>query len=741
MPDLLPSIAQVVFSLSLDRDFDYLIPPHLLGRVRVGSRVRVPFRNSERSGFVVAIKPHSDFPPEQLKAIGAIEDSHGQIPDNLIWLAGWIADYYCCPREHAVRAMLPAVVRSGEMKHKQALFVSLTPKATQPSEELAKFSEQRKAIIAYLQREGARPLAELIAAGVGTAAVIAKLCETGWLQKDLRVVERDPFMDDVLVPDAPKKLTPDQSKALDAISQALDGPGGQVILLHGVTASGKTEVYLQAIAHCLELGRDAIVLVPEISLTPQTCERFRRRFGNLVSVLHSGLSDGERFDEWTRINDGRSRIAVGARSALFAPLAHLGLIVVDEEHEASYKQDESPRYNARDMAVVRGKHENATILLGSATPSFESYYNCEIGKYRLIELLRRVEVRPMPTVELVDMAQEASVTGKPQIFSRRLKDLIYDRLHKAEQTILFLNRRGFATQLMCSKCGYVATCENCSLSYTYHKQAGLLTCHLCGAERRAPASCPNCGDPEIRFSGFGTEKIETITQALFPKARIARMDADTMTTKDAYKRVLEQFRSGKFDILIGTQMIAKGLDFPKVTLVGVIQADIGLHVPDFRSAERTFQLITQVAGRAGRGDFPGLVVVQTYTPYHSALQCAVQHDFKAFYAEEQPARKMLDFPPVSHLVIVHVKSQDEQAAADAAQTFLDEAKPLLEETTQVIGPMPAPLAKVQTFFRFQILYRGGNIIRLVRALRPIILNRKWPQKVHVYADVDPRNLL
>ena len=268
MPDLLPSIAQVVFSLSLDRDFDYLIPPHLLGRVRVGSRVRVPFRNSERSGFVVALKPHSDFPPEQLKAIGAIEDSHGQIPDNLIWLAGWIADDYCCPREHAVRAMLPAVVRSGEMKHKQALFVSLTPKATQPSEELAKFSEQRKAIIAYLQREGARPLAELIAAGVGTAAVIAKLCEIGWLQKDLRVVERDPFMDDVLVPDAPKKLTPDQSKALDAISQALDGPGGQVILLHGVTASGKTEVYLQAIAHCLELGRDAIVLVPEISLTP-----------------------------------------------------------------------------------------------------------------------------------------------------------------------------------------------------------------------------------------------------------------------------------------------------------------------------------------------------------------------------------------------------------------------------------------------------------------------------------------
>lgn len=735
-------IAQVIFSLSLDQEFDYLIPPHLAEQVRVGSRVRVSFGKGQgvRSGFVVALKSHSNY-HSTLKPILALESEREQIPENLVWLADWIADYYCCPREHAVTALLPAVVRTGEMKHKQALFLSLTLKGASGGEEFDGLTEKRKALLKYLQREGTCPLSEVVNMGLGSNQMISALCDGGWLTKELRVVQRDPFMDDILVPDTAKTLTPAQAKALAAINASQDSGESEVILLHGVTASGKTEVYLQAIAHCLERNKDAIVLVPEISLTPQTCERFRRRFGNLVSVLHSGLSDGERFDEWTRINEGRSRIVVGARSALFAPLRNVGLLVVDEEHETSYKQEESPRYHARDMAVVRGKHEGATVLLGSATPSLESYYNCERGRYKLVELLERVEVRPMPQVELIDMAEEASLSGKAQIFSKRLKDLLYDRLHKAEQSILFLNRRGFATQMMCSKCGYVAMCENCSVSYTYHKHSGQLSCHLCGAEKTAPTTCPTCGDPEIRFSGFGTEKIESIVQTIFPKAKIARMDADTMKTKDCYKRILEQFRAGKYDILIGTQMIAKGLDFPNVTLVGVIQADIGLHVPDFRSGERTFQLITQVAGRAGRGDSPGNVVVQTYTPYHSALQCAIKHDFKGFYDDEFPSRKMLDFPPVSHMVIFHFKSKDETLASSAAETFLEQSKQYLEEQTQVIGPMPAPLAKVQTFYRYQILYRGGNIWRLVRLLRPLALGTKWHKDVYVYADVDPRNLL
>ena len=733
------AIAKVIFDLSLDKDFDYSIPPHLEGKVRVGSRVRVSFRTSERSGFVVALKPRSDF--ADVKPILALESEREQIPDHLVWLAEWMADYYCCPKEHAVRTLLPAVVRTGEMKHKQALFVMLTMKGNaQEGAEFEALTDKRKEVLKYLRDSGPRPLTELLSVGLCNAQMVSKLCEDGWVEKELRVVERDPFMDDMIVPDRPKELTQDQSSVLKSINEAQDAGAGDVILLHGVTASGKTEVYLQAIAHCLELKKEAIVLVPEISLTPQTCERFRRRFGNLVSVLHSGLSDGERFDEWTRINEGRSRIAIGARSALFAPFRNLGLIVVDEEHEGSYKQDESPRYNARDMAVVRGKHEHATVLLGSATPSLESYYNCGIGKYRLLQLPNRVEVRPLPEVELIDMAQEASMTGKAQIFSRRLKELIQDRINQQQQTILFLNRRGFATQLMCSKCGYVAMCENCSIAYTYHKKEGMLKCHLCGEEKPAPTTCPNCGDPEIRFSGFGTEKIESITQALFPKARIARMDADTMTTKDCYRRILDQFRAGRFDILIGTQMIAKGLDFPNVTLVGVIQADIGLHVPDFRSGERTFQLITQVAGRAGRGDIPGNVIVQTYTPYHNALQCAIKHDYKGFYDEELPSRQLLDFPPCAHIVIFHFKSKEESLASQSAEQFLKEAKPFLEEKTQVIGPMPAPLARVQTFYRFQILFRGGNIWRLVRNLRQLALSPRWPKGVYVFADVDPRNL-
>ena len=732
-------IAQVVFSLSLDRDFDYLVPAELRGRVRVGSRVQVEFNTGERSGYVVAMKSHSDYWP--LKPIVALESEKEQIPESLVWLADWMADYYCCPKEHAVRTLLPAVVRSGEMKHKQALFVSLTLKAANQGAEFDKMSDKRKELIQYLRREGSRPLTELVNLNLASTAIISKMCEEGWLSKELRVVERDPFLDDVVQPDEPKKLTKDQQKALDVINASQDAEDSSVILLHGVTASGKTEVYLQAISRCLERGKEAIVLVPEISLTPQTCERFRRRFGNMVSVLHSGLSDGERFDEWTRINEGRSRIAVGARSALFAPFRNLGLIVVDEEHENSYKQDESPRYNARDMAVVRGKHEGATIVLGSATPSLESYYNCEQGRYKLVEMNERVDTKPLPSVELIDMGQEAAMAGKAQIFSNRLKELIFDRLQKAEQVILFLNRRGFATQMMCAKCGYVATCENCSVSYVYHKHAGMLSCHMCGAETPAPTVCPQCGDPEIRYSGFGTEKIETITHALFPKAKIARMDSDTMRTKDCYKKVLEEFRAGRINILIGTQMIAKGLDFPNVTLVGVVQADIGLHVPDFRSGERVFQLITQVAGRAGRGDTPGKVVVQTYTPDHFALRTAVRQDFHAFYEEEAPSRKMLDFPPCSHMVMIHFRSQEEALAAAAAEAFTEELKPQLEEKTQVIGPMPAPLSKVQKYFRYQLLLRGGNIRRLSRLLRSMIVVRKQPKNVVIYADVDPRNLL
>ena len=730
-------VAEVLFDLSLDHGFDYAVPPHLFGQVRPGMRVRVPLKDSVRTAYVVRMKESSDF--SNLKPILCLENEREQIPAPLIALGDWIADYYCCPREHTLRILLPAVVRSGEMKHKQVLFVSLTEKALEDPHCIGLTPRQKEVVLA-LRKHGAMPQQTLAEMAETSLAVITKLEEHGWVCREKRVVDRDPSMDDIVKQDKPRELTTEQAAALKEIVGAMDTGSPSVLLLHGVTASGKTEVYLQAIAHCLEQGKDAIVLVPEISLTPQTCDRFRQRFGNLVSVMHSALSQGERFDEWTRINEGRSRIAIGARSALFAPFRHLGLIVVDEEHEGTYKQDESPRYNARDIAVVRGKFEHATVLLGSATPSLESYYNCEVGKYKLIEMKERIDNRQMPVIEVVDMSSEISKTGKSQLFSTRLKDKITGRLSDGEQVILFLNRRGYATQLLCPQCGYVSMCPNCSVAHTYHRKESKLVCHLCGDERPAPQVCPQCGSDAIKYTGVGTEKIEALVAATFPMARVARMDSDTMTRKDAYRKVLDEFRRQKIDILIGTQMIAKGLDFPNVTLVGVLMADSGLHIPDFRSGERTFQLITQVAGRAGRGERPGLVIVQTFSPGHYVLQTAVRQDFKAFYDEEMYGRKMLEFPPFSHMLMIHFRSTDESALQSAAEEFAAKLKPLLNEDVKVIGPRPSPLEKIKTYFRFQMLLYGGNIREVTRIVRSLIVGTKPPKNVEIYADVDPRML-
>jgi primosomal protein N' (replication factor Y) len=730
----------VVFNLSLDKGFDYFIPEALLGQVRPGTRVKVNLRQSVRSGYVIAVKGQSEY--DDLRPILELESTRQQIPTPLLRLGDWLADYYCCPREHAVRVLLPAVVRSGAMTHKRVMYISLGLKSANPGAAgRAQLTPRREQVLQALRQHGAMPLQRLLEVTGVSAQTVTALCRDEWLHKEMQVVNRDPFQNDLVQPDSPRQLTAQQTAALDAINASLDRRDSQVFLLHGVTASGKTEVYLQTIRHCLELGREAIVLVPEISLTPQTCEHFRRRFGNQVSVLHSSLSDGERFDEWTRINEGRSKIAVGARSALFAPFRALGLIVVDEEHEGSYKQEDSPRYHARDVAVVRGKMEKATVVLGTATPSLESFYNCQQGRYQLLEMPERVENYRMPTVEIIDMAQEAALAGKAQLFSRRLRELVMDRLARAEQVILFLNRRGYATQMICPDCGFVATCDNCSVSYTYHRQAGQLLCHLCGAQLPAPAQCPQCGKDGIRYTGVGTEKIEAAARAVFPQATIARMDSDTMTAKDSYRKVLDAFRAGRIDILIGTQMIAKGLDFPNVTLVGIIQADSGLHLPDFRSGERTFQLVTQVSGRAGRGEVDGHVILQTYTPYHFALQTAIKHDFTAFYAEEFPSRQMLAFPPCTHLAIVHFRSTDFELARQAAEDFATEAVPLLPEGTQVIGPMPAPLAKVKTYHRFQLLLRGEKILAIIRVIRPRVVGCKPPKNVDIHIDVDPRSLL
>jgi len=417
--------------------------------------------------------------------------------------------------------------------------------------------------------------------------------------------------------------------------------------------------------------------------------------------------------------------------------------VVDEEHESTYKQDEMPHYNARDVAVVRGSLEHCAVVLGSATPSLESYHNCECGKYRLVEMRERVDSKPLPRVEIVDMRLESAANkdkSKAGFFSSRLTELINDRLAKGEQIMLFLNRRGFASRLTCSQCGYTAACDNCSVTYTYHRKTGKLLCHLCGAQLDAPTECPSCGNPDIRFGGFGTERIEAVVRAAFPKALVARMDSDTMTNAESYEKILHAFSAQHLNILIGTQMIAKGLDFPNVTLVGIIQADIGLSVPDFRSAERTFNLITQVAGRAGRGDKPGVVVVQTYTPENYALRAAQNHDYGAFYQQEIPGRQALLFPPFTHLVLLEFKSKDETAASATAAALFEHLQPLLGEEIQVIGPMPAPLAKVNTFYRYHLLLRHANVRQLVALYQQALAQLKPAERrnCQIDIDVDPR---
>jgi primosomal protein N' (replication factor Y) len=515
----------------------------------------------------------------------------------------------------------------------------------------------------------------------------------------------------------------------------------RVTLLYGVTGSGKTEVYLQAIDHALKNGKGAIVLVPEISLTPQTVERFVARFGNRIAVLHSHLSDGERHDEWHRVHDGTADIVVGARSAVFAPVSNLGLIVVDEEHEPTYKQEEAPRYNARDIAVMRGRMDGCAVVLGSATPSLESWYNAKTGKYRLAVLPHRADNRKMPVMHIVDMRVEAERTGRPSVFSRDLLEAIRLRIERSEQTMLFLNRRGFATSLVCPKCGYVSNCDQCSVAYTYHRTVEELRCHICGARKSVPKNCPSCHDPAFKFSGMGTQRVEGVIKSCFPHARIQRIDSDVTTRKDSYDQILGDFRVGKTDILIGTQMIAKGLHFPNVTLVGVVYADLSLHIPDFRASERTFQLLAQVAGRAGRGEVSGEVIVQTYTPFNTAIQAARRLDYEGFCDQELEARRELKYPPFTHLVCITLKGPSEEKVSFHATALAKDIRAALPESIIVSTATPAPLVKAKGHYRYQIMVRSASMRSLADQLRKILRALKLPKDVTCAVDVDATSLL
>jgi primosomal protein N' (replication factor Y) len=793
-------IARVSLEIALRREFDYAIPPELAGQVDVGSRVQVPFGPRRILGVVTAVAEESG--QTNLKSILKIIGAQTLVTPKVLQLARWIGNYYCCAPETALKSVLPEAVRgenSGWRERLQVRVLPVTgdfPKLPKRQQEVWKIVEERREI----------PLSELIELAGTTAATVRKLEDCSLIEITSEVSARDPYAREKILPSQPLALNPSQAAALAQITQAMGeagvppegreargldpgptaaaaatpqtNPGGsrfqgaggrfhaKTFLLFGVTGSGKTEVYLQAIAQALEQGRGAIVLVPEIALTPQTVERFKARFSSgklqtLVAVLHSHLSAGERHDEWHKIRQGRARIVIGARSAIFAPVEPLGLIVVDEEHEHTYKQEEAPRYNARDVAVMRGQLENAVVVLGSATPSLESYYNCRRRKFILLEMPQRVDDQKMPRVRVVDMRQTRRDGKGPPIFSPQLKEAITQRLERKEQTILFLNRRGYSSSLVCEKCGHVCGCPNCSVALTYHRPEQVLRCHVCGHHERVPPVCPNekCKNPGIRYAGLGTQKVEEVLGKLFPTARIRRMDADVMKRKDDYRRVLGEFRAGKIDILIGTQMIAKGLHFPNVTLVGIIFADMALHLPDFRAGERTFQLLTQVSGRAGRGDVEGEVFVQAFTPFHPAIQYARRHDFVGFYEQEMEFREQLKYPPAGRAALLTLKGRNE----DKVKFSAEHVKRVVEagalgaksgdsttgagpEISRAIsdliiaGPAPAPLLRAENQYRYQILLRTRAMSRLSQLLAQITTGLTLPEDVTLAVDIDPVDL-
>ncbi|GLI06979.1 primosomal protein N' [Paenibacillus tyrfis] len=626
--------------------------------------------------------------------------------------------------------------------------------------ELPARAAKQKQVLAFLQ-EHPEPikLTELLTKLQITAAAVKGLVERGWLRLEETEVQRDPYASRTFKPTSPLPLTPEQQSVFERIREAAQGRTRRVFLLHGVTGSGKTEVYLQSIQSCLDQGREAIVLVPEISLTPQMVERFKGRFGNRVAVLHSRLSNGERYDEWRKIVRREVSVVIGARSAIFAPFTNIGLIIIDEEHESTYKQEESPKYHARDVAIARAGEHGASVVLGSATPSLESMYRASVEAtalatpdrpaFELLSMPSRVEGRPLPRVNIVDMREELK-NGNRSMFSRALYKAIEDRLHKKEQVVLLLNRRGYATFVMCRTCGYVADCPHCDISLTYHQSSKAIRCHYCGYAERELAVCPDCGSEHIRHFGTGTQRVEEELGKLFPGIRVIRMDVDTTTEKGSHEKWLTMFRNRQADVLLGTQMVAKGLDFPYVTLVGALAADSVLNLPDFRAAERSFQLLTQVAGRAGRHELPGEVFVQTYTPEHYSIMSASKHDYMGFMRKEMLMRKLHNYPPFHRLVLITLSHEQVQLLLRAGEMLASRLKELAQTMQadgtelEVLGPVASPISRIKDRYRFQcmIKYRGEtDISALVQKAAAVLDDIAKQQKLTVSIDVDPQVLM
>ena len=723
-----PLVALVAIAAPIDRPLSYLLPERLQARAAVGMRLRVPLGRRSAVGFLLELAPGEG---EGLKEVAELLDEAPLFAAGMVPFFRWAADYYQFPLGEVIRTALPAGLagKGSAAPILQEKYYRPLPQGGRPS------GARQREICEFIAARGEASLSELRAAFAGPHAPLARLLELGCLEMREAERLRDPFLAQAVPADRPVVPTAEQAAALEALGQALAQQKFAPFLLHGVTGSGKTEVYLRAIAETLERGRQALVLVPEIALTPQLVGRFRARFGDRggLAVLHSGLSDGERYDAWRSIARGEVNIVIGARSAVFAPLERLGILVVDEEHETSYKQGEGFRYHARDLALLRGQMAGATVVLGSATPSITTFERARSGQTGYLRLKQRAEARPLPAVELVDMR----TTPFGEVLSAPLIAAIEEMLAAGEQGVLLLNRRGFSPYLLCADCGATFRCPNCEITLTYHQGRRQLRCHYCDYQQTPPELCPACFGGNVMPEGVGTERLEESLGGLFPGARIGRMDRDTTGRKGAHQELVTAMEARQLDLLVGTQMVAKGHDFPGVTLVGVINADTTLNFPDFRSAERTFSLLTQVAGRAGRGERPGRVLIQTYTPEHYALVCATQHDYQAFYEQEIAFRQELGYPPCGYLVNL-VLAGNEPARVQQSATVLAAALEQVACGVEVLGPAPCPLARLRGKTRLQILLKCSTRPPLRRLLPQIpSLRRQIAAGVTLSVDVDP----
>ncbi len=744
--------AEVVFDRPLDHAYSYAVPQRLRDDIAVGKRVQVPFGKGDRTTVGYCVHLGTTAPGRAVKELVRVLDDEPLLSPNLMRLTRWMADYYLCGWGQILNAVVPAGAKD-QSGTRATVFLDAIPEADLPQPP-PRLTPRQSAALDALRQQGKpvelRRLAKLAKCGTRP---IEGLVEKGVARRLVRRIESfDPAAGHALPEPAEAarvELNADQQRAWAVLEPALRQGGFQAFLLYGVTGSGKTELYLRAIEEVVRQGKEALVLVPEISLTPQTIQCFRGRCGE-VAVLHSHLGNAERGTHWRRIAGGQVQVVVGARSAVFAPSRRLGLIVIDEEHESTFKQEATPRYHARDVAVMRARLEGIPIILGSATPSLETWHNAERGQYTRLTLPSRVLDRPLPQVGLIDLRHDRPHNGPFRALSPGLESAMRHALGGGGQVILLLNRRGFSTHIHCPGCGHVASCKFCDLALTFHRERDVMLCHHCGYEQGPPKLCPKCSQVPVRYQGLGTEKLEAEIQERFQGFTVRRMDSDTMRRPGSHARLLAQFRRGEVHILLGTQMIAKGLDFPNVTLVGVVNADMGLHLPDFRAAERTFQLLAQVSGRAGRGPRGGRVLVQTYNPEHPSIALAATHDYLRFVAIETAHRKAHKYPPYQRMARLIVRSRAQQEAGDFANRLAIGFRTALERLkgpdgapleVRVLGPAEAPVFRLKGYYRFHFQLQSPSPATLHQLLRAVLPGARTPSHVELTVDVDPLDML